>query len=157
MVERVNAPSADDISSNLSAKPTPLDTMSAAESDLVERVNSVDGSEEGDIQRLASSSEGEMHRSGVPQIDDALSNKEATKENNAKKNNKLFKRLTIDTDHGDDESDDSVVYGRTLYQEERVKQLADYLDESKENIVHFKAMAKYFGVSGSLVQLPKAA
>ena len=36
------------------------------------------------------------------------------------------------------------------------KRIDEYLDESKENVVNFKAMVKYFGVTGADVELPSA-
>ena len=66
----------------------------------------------------------------------------------------IYKQLTINTDHED--SDESIVYGQTIYQSEMQKRIDEYLDESKENALNFKAMVKYFGVTDTDVELPSA-
>ena len=65
-----------------------------------------------------------------------------------------YKSLTIETDHGDD-TEGSNLTGRTTFKEERQLTIDEYLVKYRDNIIHFKAMVKHFGVTEAMVELPK--
>ena len=56
----------------------------------------------------------------------------------------------------DDEDDDSFI-GRVIYKKQKSPQDIDtHLKADEENLVHFLALAKYYGVSSYLLKMPES-
>ena len=119
--------------------------------------------------QLVSNSKLDLSPSGLPHITEAdASNSEeeklsftdqkenATSEARGRYREARYKQLRIETNLPD-HSAESHDIGKTLYKEEAAKELGAYLDERKENVIHFKAMVKHFGVTVSMIDHPAAA
>ena len=72
-----------------------------------------------------------------------------------------YKTLRIDDvpeTNDSDEDDDGTLMGRTVYNKREDKSphtLDEHLTLDQDNMLHFKALAKYYGVASFLVKMPE--
>ena len=61
-------------------------------------------------------------------------------------------------DTNDDDEDDETFLGRSIYKKQRSpKNIEEYLVLDEDNMLHFKALAKHYGVNQYLVTMPESA
>ena len=63
---------------------------------------------------------------------------------------------TQDGEDGEDDQDDDVFIGKNTYKKQRSpKCIDDHLNAKEDNMIHFKALAKYYGVTANLLKMPE--
>ena len=59
-------------------------------------------------------------------------------------------------DVNDEEEETDTFLGRSIYKKEKSPaNINEYLAKTEENLIHFKALAKYYGVGSHFVKLPE--
>jgi len=81
--------------------------------------------------------------------------------NKPKPNTKRFGNLRIDEvpDVDEEEEEEADIFlGRNIFKKQKSPvNIGEHLAGMDENLIHFNALAKYYGVSGYLVKLPELA